>query len=580
MPHSARFPDAPGFARTFLGRITLLFTAVILVSCSTEKHPIPGRWENSGPPQADLSDWQKGRFSMFIHFGLYSLAGGVWNDIPVTIGYSEQIRSHGKISKEDYRKLALKFNPVKWNPDSIVLLAKAAGMKSLVITAKHHDGFALFSSKYSTFNIVEGTPYKKDLLLGLSEACARHGLKFGVYFSLIDWDYDGAAPPSAHNSDTISASHHRLNMGQVEELVTGYGKISELWFDMGKPTPEQSRELAALVRKHQPGCMISGRIWNDMGDFAVMGDNASPDFKMGRPWQTPASMFDETWGYRSWQIRNNPDDKATEKLKSLVRTIANGGNYLLNIGPMGDGTVVAFEKQVLLKMGQWIEKNYEAVMEPGAINAPEQSWGYITGEKTRLWLFLVNPPATGRITLKGLRTEIASASTPEFRDLKFKIIKTGPDPVLEWKQTLLNNNTLPVIQIDLKKEVYFEPEGIISPPATGPLLLNLNNATIYHSYSGKDYYTTVPTVVQLEWNVRLKNESVFTFNFSIPEKSMISKFYISINNRELLIEPGLKSILIPDIEMQQGLNKIIIRPEDQSNPHRDQGLGSINIAIQ
>ena len=580
MPDSRVIPETGRSLKSFFSALSLSLIVLFILSCTPEKHPISGYRNEGRPSQAALMEWQKGRFSMFIHFGLYSLAGGVWNNQPVTIGYSEQIRSHGKISKEEYRKLALKFNPKKWNPDSVVLLAKAAGMKSVIITAKHHDGFALFKTKFSQFNIADVTPYKKDLLLGLADACQRHGLKFGVYFSLIDWDYDGAAPPSNHNSDSISAAHHFLNMGQVEELLTGYGKISELWFDMGKPTPEQSRELATLVRNLQPQCMISGRIWNDMGDFAVMNDNASPNFRMGQPWQTPASMFDETWGYRSWQVRNDPQEKANEKLKSLIRTVANGGNYLLNIGPMGDGSVVPFEKEVLMKMGQWIDKNYEAVMNAEATDAPEQSWGVITKSKNKLFLFLLNPSADNRITIKGLRTGISRAYIPEFKEAHIKIIQTTPEPVLELNRTELQNISLPVLTMELQNEPVFEPGGIIEEPSSGSLQLSVNNAVLYHSYSGKDYYTTTPTVVKMEWVIRIKSDRSSTLTFTAPENRSVSKFFVSVNSNEWLVNPGLKTITLPDIAMQQGINKIIIRPEDQSNPHRDQGLVFLNISIE
>lgn len=580
MPDSYVIPRGSRPSHFFLQSIVLLVTSLVILSCTPEKHPITGFRNDGRPSQAALTEWQQGRFSMFIHFGLYSLAGGVWNNQPVTIGYSEQIRSHGKISKEEYRKLAGKFNPAKWNPDSVVLLAKAAGMKSVIITAKHHDGFALFKTRFSKFNIADGTPYKADLLLGLADACQRHGLKFGVYFSLIDWDYEGAAPPSNHNSDSISASHHFLNMGQIEELLTGYGKISELWFDMGKPTVEQSRELAALVRKLQPQCMISGRIWNDMGDFAVMNDNASPNFRMGQPWQTPASMFDETWGYRSWQVRNDPQEKATEKLRSLIRSVANGGNYLLNIGPMGDGSVVPFEKAVLLKMGEWINSNYDAVMNAKATDAPEQYWGVLTEANNKIFLFLLNPPADNRITIKGLRSGISRVYIPSFKEAHFRIVGKNPEPVIEFNRTELQNNPLPVLTVELQNKAVFEPAEIIEEPSSGALQLNVNNAVLYHSYSGKDYYSTVPSVIKMEWNIRLKDDRSSAFNFTIPENREVSKFFISVNENEWMVDPGLKNITLPEIRMNKGVNKIIVRPEDQSNPHHDQGLVFLNITIR
>ena len=304
-----------------------------------------------------LHNWLGLRFGMFIHFGLYSMLGGMWKCVKITEGYSEQIRIQGKISKKEYEQLAKQFNPDHFNPDSIAELAVEAGMKYIVITAKHHDGFSMFHTKHSEFNIVDATPYGKDIVLQLSEACQRHGLKFGVYFSWIDWHCPYAAPVSRHNSDPIPAQHMKFNSDQVEELLTHYGPIAEIWFDMGAPTAEQSREMAELVHRLQPDALINGRIWNDQGDFAVLGDNQIPEFAIAGPWQTPASIYHATWGYRSWQVRDDLEGKIAEQISNLRKVLELGGNYLLNIGPRGDGSVVEFEKEVLLGIGKWAGKN-------------------------------------------------------------------------------------------------------------------------------------------------------------------------------------------------------------------------------
>src|SRR6478609_9649806 len=182
---------------------------------------------------AALKEWKDQKFSMFIHFGLYSHLGGVWDGKPVTKGLSEQIQAHAGIYSDTYAAVAKEFNPVNWNADSIALLAKAAGMRSIVITSKHHDGFCMFRTATTRFNIVDATPFKRDVIGELSEACRKHGLKFGLYFSLIDWHNPQASPISSHNSDFITPEHHQYNKNQVAELLSNYGTISELWFDMG-----------------------------------------------------------------------------------------------------------------------------------------------------------------------------------------------------------------------------------------------------------------------------------------------------------------------------------------------------------
>jgi alpha-L-fucosidase len=276
----------------------------------------------------------------------------VWNGKKVESGYSEQIFHHAHISKADYESIAASFNPLKFDADKIARLAKSTGMKYIVITAKHHDGFSMFHTKQSKFNVVDATPYGRDIVGLLAQACARHDLKFGVYFSWIDWHCPHALPMSRHNSDPIPLQHMNFNLAQVEELMTNYGSIAEVWFDMGAPTLEQSREMAELVHRLQPRAMVNGRIWNDQGDFAVLGDNQVPDYAIAGPWQTPASIYHSTWGYRSWQEREDLPGKIAELTANMRKVFEMGGNYLLNIGPKGDGSVVEFEEEVLRGIGK------------------------------------------------------------------------------------------------------------------------------------------------------------------------------------------------------------------------------------
>ena len=306
------------------------------------------------PKQEPVKD--KGRFSMFVHWGLYSVYGGVYRGKNVEWGYSEQIQSFAGIFSDWYARTAEQFSAKKWNADSIAVLAKNAGMDAIVFTSKHHDGFCMYNSKETDFTIMN-TPFGRDALKELSQACKRYGLNLGIYFSLIDWHYPPAYPISSHNADPITPEHHEYNKRQVKELLENYGPVSELWFDMGSLTREQSCELYNLVKNIQPNCRVSGRIGNDYGDFAVMPDNVIPDFVPNKPWQTAESVYKETWGYRSWQKHVPMNEKLAEKINSLKRVIGAGGNYLLNIGPTGDGAVTDYEKSLLLSIGKWIDSS-------------------------------------------------------------------------------------------------------------------------------------------------------------------------------------------------------------------------------
>ena len=306
------------------------------------------------PKQEPVKD--KGRFSMFVHWGLYSVYGGVYRGKNIEWGYSEQIQSFAGIFSDWYARAAEHFSAEQWDADSIAVLAKNTGMDAIVFTSKHHDGFCMYNSKETDFNIMN-TPFGRDALKELSQACKRHGLNLGIYFSLIDWHYPPAYPISSHNADPITPEHHEYNKRQVKELLENYGPVSELWFDMGSLTREQSRELYNLVKSIQPNCSVSGRIGNDYGDFAVMPDNVIPDYVPNKPWQTAESVYKETWGYRSWQKHVPMKKKLAEKINSLKRVIGAGGNYLLNIGPTGDGAVTNYEKDLLLSIGKWIDSS-------------------------------------------------------------------------------------------------------------------------------------------------------------------------------------------------------------------------------
>ncbi len=301
----------------------------------------------------DAGQWLARPFGMFVHFGLYSIPAGVWNGEVVTRGYSEQILSHGYLPQGDYEALMESFSIEHFDADAVVRTAKRAGMSSLVVTAKHHDGFCLFDTATTEYSSVHSA-CRRDIVRELSDACRKHSLAFGIYFSWIDWHFPQAAAISPHNSDRITPAHQELNIAQLSELLTSYGEVSELWLDMGAPDLQQSQEIRTLVNIMQDSCMINGRIWNDCHDFITMGDNELPSVALDVPWQTPASIYRETWGYRSWQERGDAQEKARELYHSAREVIAAGGNYLLNIGLMGDGAVHPFELEVLEGIGELV----------------------------------------------------------------------------------------------------------------------------------------------------------------------------------------------------------------------------------
>lgn len=466
-----------------------------------------------------LKRWEADKYSMFIHWGIYAELGGVWDGKNISRGLSEQIQAHAGIYSDTYARVAKRFNPEKWNADSIVLLAKAAGMRSVVITSKHHDGFCMFHSKYTDFNVVDATPYKRDVLKELSDACVRHNCKFGLYFSLIDWHYPQASPISSHNSDMITPEHFEFNKKQVSELLTNYGTVSELWFDMGSHSFEQSKEIYELVHRLQPDCMVGSRLGNDMNDFVVMGDNQEPDYIIGVPWQSPASFFDETWGYRSWQERGSAFEKQQEKLASLIRVASRGGNYLLNIGPRGDGSVVEFEKNVLLNIGAWLQKNGAAIYETQAdpFHVPFD-WGSITSRKDKIYLHVMKLPKDRTIVLPGLTGKISGVRVlANHIPCKYKQDRAGVEVTIPL--SVEPDKEFQVIELSFVNGFEVLPLNVI-PVGDEKLVLSQQNAFKYYSNSGIDYNSRFQSTIMEAWTLKAsKSRKIHpTLSYTAQEK--------------------------------------------------------------
>jgi alpha-L-fucosidase len=412
-----------------------IITIALLLTCIT-----------SGFAQAQLSKdgrmkwWREARFGMFIHWGVYAIPAGTWDSRQIG-GIGEWIMNRGKIPVRDYQEMAKQFNPVKYDPDAWVRMAKDAGMKYIVITSKHHDGFALFKSEASKWNVVDHTVYGKDLLKPLADACRKYGIKLGFYYSQAqDWNNPGgsaarrptkegwANPDSViidaytkeHNGHWDPAQEKRtfaqyiddVAVPQVGELLTNYGEVAILWWDTPTGMTDEAAEKLQALLALQPDIITNDRLKRP--NFP--GDHKTPEQRIpnlkdldGTDWETCMTM-NGTWGYKSY-------DKNYKTPEILIRNLADiaskGGNFLLNVGPTVEGEIPQESIEILKKIGEWMKVNGEAIYGTRASPWGLFDWGRCTRKETKggtsLYFFVFNWPAEGKISLPAFDNKVVSA---------------------------------------------------------------------------------------------------------------------------------------------------------------------------
>ena len=369
-------------------------------------------WGKSDGAKTNLvrGAWLKdSRFAMFVHWGLFSELGGKWND-KTYYGIAEWIMNRAKIPAAEYAQVAGRFNPTKFVAREWVQLAKDAGMRHIMITAKHHEGFAMFKSVASPFNIVDATPFKRDPMKELAEACRAGGLRLGFYYSQSqDWhERDAMGNTWDWPRDGRDFQHYLKTKAvpQLEELLRGYGTIAGVWFDTPGPiTPGESKMLVNLVHSLQPQCLVNSRIGNNLGDYNTLGDQEIP--KLPRPglWETPDTAND-TWAY-AWYDHNWKSPR--EIAERLVRVVSRGGTYMLNVGPDGTGRIPEQSARILREVGMWVHAHESAIHGADPTPFGPLAWGECTARGSTLFLHVFQWPADGRLVVPGLKTKVKRA---------------------------------------------------------------------------------------------------------------------------------------------------------------------------
>ena len=388
----------------------------------------PGTMSEADSPQKKMFD--DGNYALFMHFGLYSYLEGVWKD-KTYFGNAEWIMNPAQagIPVEEYMPLAKEFNPSDFDAEAIAQLALDAGMKYIVITSKHHEGFAMFDSDACDFNIHDASPCGRDLIGELADACHRHGLGIGFYYSQFqDW----TAPGGGGGGPRTDASGREISFDeyfrtkcvpQVKELLTKYGDLELIWFDTpGDMGVEYSKELVDLVHELQPGCLVSSRVGNGMGDYESLGDMQVPVENMPGRWEG-IDVTQVGWGYS----RNDHEFKSPEYIvEHLTTIVARGGTYMMNVGPTSKGVIAPGVAQALRSAGKWVHRYPDAVY--GAGPSPWKHalpWGDAVTQPGKVYLIVYDWPADGKLWVPGILSELKSARLYDGRKLKFSKTDDG-----------------------------------------------------------------------------------------------------------------------------------------------------------
>lgn len=480
-----------------------------------------------------LFEW--GNYAMFIHWGLFSHLGNVWNG-KTYYGIGEWMinENMANANRDEYKAVSRSFNPKDFDAMKIVQLAKDAGMKYIIITSKHHDGFAMYHSLCDKFNIVDATPFARDPMKELADACKKLGLGFGFYYSHNqDWTHPGAsgAPrvDKYGNPRTFDDYFHEKCLPQVEEITKNYGDMELIWFDTPGDIPQKYAEkLVEVVHRNQPRALVSGRIGYNLGDYQTLGDMEVPLENIDGLWES-VDVTNDAWGY-AWYDQNWKSPK--QILQYLISTIARGGTYMLNIGPDGMGNVPEFVSQTLRASGKWIARYPQVIY--GAEPSPWKHalpWGDVVKQGNKLYLNVYEWPTSGKLYLPGLQTEIVSAGIlGEKKKQRIKFEKEDNWTVFQVPFQK-PDRMITVIELEMKDSEIIVNNTLALDPETGinDLSVKFAKAANCHVYKSswmekfgewKHVYciSDLNRKGNVAWNIEVKTPGVYQVDLKVRGK--------------------------------------------------------------
>lgn len=542
--------------------------------------------------------WREARFGMFVHWGVYSLPAGEWKG-KIVKGYAEHIMRSQRIPRSEYLELAHQFNPVDFNADEWISTAKKAGMRYFIITSKHHDGFAMYDSEVSDYNIVQQTPFKRDPMAELSKACKKYGVKFGFYYSHAfdwehpdapgnDWDYDNPGGDSLlHGGTNWYDVHPELlpkaikyvnekAIPQIKELLTKYHP-DIIWFDtpLKLPLSENIRILKA-IRETDPNVVVNGRLASSstiqFGDYKNTSDRPAEFAPVKGNWEGIPTT-NESYGYHKYDKSHKP---VSFFVQILAKAASRGGNLLMNIGPMGNGQFDQKDVDILKGIGKWMDVNGESIYGTERSPLPLQSWGVTTQKKDKQYLHVFDWPTTGKLIVGGLKSDVRKAYLlSDLTKKSLQIKRINPLDLSITIPVVAPDSVNSVIVLETNKPIQIDSVRLLSSTSSNRLLAfdSETQGKGLHYGDGKANRYFIDNWKQKEqkigWTARLNTPTIYRVSLKyVGSKDDEGTFKLiadqkTINEYQIKARPKGNEVISLDlgtVSLAKGIHHLLIEP--------------------
>jgi alpha-L-fucosidase len=481
---------------------------------------------------AKMAWWREARVGLFIHWGLYSLPGGIWKGQEVRASYAEHLMLRAQIPNREYENIATEFRAERFDAQMWARTAKLAGLKYLIYTAKHHEGFSMYDSDLTDYNIVQRTPFGHDPLKELAEACREEGVKLCVYYShSMDWhhpdsqgntwDYPGNIGAYddvvswIDDEDKRTRYEHYLQsfaLPQVQELLEKYGPLGLVWFDCGhKLTAEQGAAFVEQVRRVQPDCLVNRRVWKEpYGDYGNTSDNQPHVHVPREDWESIATLND-SWGYKA---TDHNWKSAETVLRQMIDVVSLNGNFVINVGPMGDGSFDPKSLELLEQIGVWMRTNGAAVYGTKRSPVGKPPWGRCTIKGGTLYLHVFEWPQNGMLIVPGLRNLVVKAySLADPHRAALPVHRLSDDDIMIEIPREPSDSIIPVLAVEFAGECDANPVRLLYlkeyPNIFGAFDAEIAGPTLHYDTGKKDRDNLI------NWN-SLEDVASWTFRANEP----------------------------------------------------------------